>query len=109
MKKLVKTRVQRVILAVFTLFTFLLYLFHLESGDAHGQRNRRDFVEGWNDPEHHIGHGTRVQEWVTPVQEKPLKLFEILAPLLVKSLRERKSEKKILLLVYKKLGGLFSC
>lgn len=68
MKKVVKTRVQRVIPTVFTLFTFFLHPFHLESGDAHGQDTGRNLFVGWSDPEHHFGHGTVSKSGVAPAQ-----------------------------------------
>src|SRR6266851_4331886 len=61
-------KVQRVILTVFTLFTFFLHMFRLESGDARGQNIGRNLFVGWSDPKHHFGHGTVCKSGVAPAQ-----------------------------------------
>jgi hypothetical protein len=48
-KKWAILKVQKVILTVFTLVTFLLPLFHLESDDARGQNMGRNIFLGWSD------------------------------------------------------------
>ncbi len=71
-------KVQRVILTVFTLFTFFLHMFRLESGDARGQNIGRNLFVGWSDPKHHFGHGTVCKSGVAPAQHGVLpasKLF----------------------------------
>ena len=66
MKKLTILKVQRAIFTVFTLVTFFLHLFRLESGDARGQNIRRNIFVGWSDPMRHFGHGTVSKSGVAP-------------------------------------------
>jgi len=48
-KKSAILKVQRVVLTVFTLVTFFLLRFDLESGDACGQNMGRNIFLGWSD------------------------------------------------------------
>jgi hypothetical protein len=68
-KKVAQTKVQCVILTVFTFFIVFLHLFRPESGDARGQNPRRNFFVGWSDPTHHFGHGTVCKSGVAPAQQ----------------------------------------
>jgi len=61
-------KVQRVILTAFTLVTFFLHLFRLESGDARGQNIERNIFVGWSDPKHQFGHGTVSKSGVAPAR-----------------------------------------
>jgi hypothetical protein len=67
-KKLAILKVQRMIFTAFTLVTFFLLIFRLESGDARGQNIERNVFVGWSDPKHHFGHGTVPKSGVAPAQ-----------------------------------------
>jgi hypothetical protein len=49
-KKVEKKKLKCVVLTFFTLLSFFDRVFRTESGEASGQDNERNFVEGWSDP-----------------------------------------------------------